>query len=158
MKKRFLASLLSLVMLLTLLPVSAFASTGEEYTIKFVAGTDATGTMADKTVAKATSGATSYPIPVSTFGAPTGKVFGEWTITAPADTADLKVENGVLSIPDTLETSQAITLTATWRDPANNEYVINFEAGEGGAGTKTNQPVMKKKDADTQYFLPSFAF
>ncbi len=158
MKKRFLASLLSLVMLLTMLPVTAFAATGDAYTIKFVAGTGATGTMADQTVAKAESGATPYTIPDSTFVAPTGKVFGEWTITAPADTADLKVENGVLSIPDTLETSQAITLTATWRDPANNEYVINFEAGEGGTGTMTSQPVMKTTDADTEYSLPECAF
>lgn len=158
MKKRFLASLLSLVMLLTMLPMTAFAATGDAYTIKFVAGTDATGTMADQTVAKAESGATSYPIPVSTFGAPTGKVFGEWTITAPADTADLKVENGVLSIPDTLETSQDITLIATWRDPANNEYVINFEAGEGGTGTMTCQPVVKTADAATEYTLPECAF
>lgn len=158
MKKRFLASLLSLVMLLTMLPVTAFAATGDAYTIKFVAGTGATGTMADQTVAKAESGATPYTIPDSTFVAPTGKVFGEWTITAPADTADLKVENGVLSIPDTLETSQAITLTATWRDPANNEYVINFEAGEGGTGTMTCQPVVKTADAATEYTLPECAF
>lgn len=158
MKKRFLASLLSLVMLLTMLPMTAFAATGDAYTIKFVAGTDATGTMADQTVAKAESGATSYTIPDSTFVAPTGKVFGEWTITAPAGTTDLKVENGVLSIPDTLETSQAITLTATWREPASNEYVINFAAGEGGTGTMTSQPVMKTTDADTEYSLPECAF
>ena len=55
----------------------------ESYTIKFAADENADGTMPDDTVQKAETGVTTYQIPTSAFAAPAGKVFKEWTVTAP---------------------------------------------------------------------------
>lgn len=84
-----------------------------QYTIKFEAGTDATGTMENQTQAKAENGATTYAIPASTFTAPTGKKFDKWTLKAPVDGVTL--EGDTLTIADTVDTAAEIVLVATWK-------------------------------------------
>jgi len=92
----------------------ATAAPTETYTIKFAAGTDATGEMADQTVEKAADGDTTYTIPNSTFTAPTGKVFDKWTTDVGT------VEGTTLTIPAATETTEPITLTATWKDASSS--------------------------------------
>ncbi len=85
----------------------------EQYTIEFAAN-GGTGTMAPVKVDKAETGPTEYPVPASTFTAPTGKEFDVWTV-APST---LTIANGKLSIPAAVATTTEITLTATWKDAA----------------------------------------
>lgn len=87
----------------------------EKYTIKFAAGTGASGTMANVEVAKNASGATEYPVPKCTFTTPTGKEFDVWTVTP----STVTITNGKLSIPADFDTATEITLTATWKDAAS---------------------------------------
>ncbi len=94
--------------------VATAAPQTEQYTIKFAAGDGATGEMADATQAKAETGDTTYTIPDSTFTAPTGKVFDKWTTDVGT------VDGATLTIPAATETTDPITLTATWKDASSS--------------------------------------
>lgn len=131
----------------------------KSYTIKFAAGTDASGSMPDATVQKAETGDTSYTIPASKFTAPAGKVFKEWTVTAPTGNDAPTVSEYTLTIPEALSTTTEITLTATWEEPDTaTQYVIQFEPGTGATGTMSSVAVDKKASGDTTYTIPEHSF
>jgi len=107
----------------------------EKYTIKFAAGTGASGTMANVEVAKNASGATEYPVPKCTFTTPTGKEFDVWTVTP----STVTITNGKLSIPADFDTATEITLTATWKPAVQKRYIEIAEDITNGTVT-TNPP------------------
>lgn len=114
---------------------TATPAPAEKYTIKFAAGTGASGTMANVEVAKNASGATEYPVPACTFTAPTGKEFDVWTVTP----STVTITNGKLSIPADFDTATEITLTATWKPAVQKRYIVIAEGITNGTVT-TNPP------------------
>ncbi len=133
--------------------VATAAPQTEQYTIKFAAGDGATGEMADATQAKAETGDTTYTIPDSTFTAPTGKVFDKWTTDVGT------VDGATLTIPAATETTDPITLTATWKDaPQTEQYTIKFAAGDGATGEMADATQAKAETGDTTYTIPDSTF